>query len=216
MLLPQQLSSSGTPHRLEACPCQSQPLRLCAGISLSALSPLTTVIAAANAQTAAPAPEAAPPTNRKLLAGRSALAAAQAAALQQRAQRRRVLAAGFDFGIASEEASGSSNVSTSYGDPLAASLAGDQAAYDLLAKNQELVCTGGIGGSLLAALAGGGSTTAAAGAGAVFDQLAGDLLAGGAGRACCRQQQCDACCRHCPACLLLTVFGLDTLPLTLH
>lgn len=59
-------------------------------------------------------------------------------------------------------------------------MTGDQAAYDLVAKNTEVVCTGSISGALLAGLVGGSTATPAAGAAALFNQLAADLLAGSA------------------------------------
>jgi hypothetical protein len=139
-------------------------------VTLAALSPLTTVIAAANSQfNAAPAPAA--------VAGRKLLRQLGSRAEAVTPHRRRVLLQGLEFGVASEDGS-PGNVSTSYGDALAYALEGDPAAYDLLSKNQELVCTGAVGGALLAALVGGPTATGAAAAAAVFDQLARDLLAG--------------------------------------
>ncbi|KAI3427129.1 hypothetical protein D9Q98_007066 [Chlorella vulgaris] len=144
------------------------------GITLATLSPLTSIIAAANAQSdqqAVPAPEPAP-SNRKLLQR-----GPEEATLGGHQMPRRALLQEIDFGITSDESGNPTNISTAYGDPVAAALDGDQQAYNLIAKSQELVCTGSIGGSLLSSLTGGSATVASA-AEAVFDQLARDLLAG--------------------------------------
>ncbi|KAL4444029.1 hypothetical protein ABPG75_011766 [Micractinium tetrahymenae] len=149
---------------------QAPVAALPAGASLAALSPLTTIIAAASAQQAqqaAASPSPAAATNRRLLGGAPALAPAPSQGQQQQPGQP-------DFGITED---GSSAAGTSYGDPLAAALAGDQAAYNLLSKNQELVCTGSISGALLAGLAG-GDAAPSAGTAALFAELANDLLAG--------------------------------------
>ncbi|KAL4430028.1 hypothetical protein ABPG77_004398 [Micractinium sp. CCAP 211/92] len=143
---------------------QAPVAALPAGASLAALSPLTTIIAAAaaqQAQQAAAAPSPAAVANRRLLAD------APAPAPDQQQQQQPL------FGITE----GGSAAGTSYGDPLAAALTGDQDAYNLLSKNQELMCTGSITGALLSGLVGGGATPVA-GAAALFDELARDLLAG--------------------------------------
>jgi hypothetical protein len=153
-------------------PCPALPCP--AGITLATLSPLTSIIAAANAQSdqqAVPAPEPAP-SNRKLLQR-----GPEKATLGGHQMPRRALLQEIDFGITSDESGNPTNISTAYGDPVAAALDGDQQAYNLIAKSQELVCTGSIGGSLLSSLTGGSATVASA-AEAVFDQLARDLLAG--------------------------------------
>ncbi len=125
MTLPAAGQAAGCADSLTQLPppfdLQAPVAALPAGASLAALSPLTTIIAAAAAQqaqqaAAAPSPVAA--ASRRLLADAPAPAPGQ---LQQPV-----------FGITA----GGSAAGTSYGDPLAAALTGDQDAYNLLSKNQ--------------------------------------------------------------------------------
>ena len=155
-----------------------------AGITLSALSPLTTIIAAATAQQAAPQQPAAPapaagPISRKLLQQQAVQPAAEQQEAKAVPQPAVLLEPIYEITEDGSSGSGSSAVATSYGDALeAASAGGDLAAYNLLAANQELMCTGSVSGALLAGLVGGPSTTSSVAAAALFDQLAQDLLQG--------------------------------------
>lgn len=129
MTLPAAGQAAGCADSLTQLPppfdLQAPVAALPAGATLAALSPLTTIIAAAAAQQvqqAAAAPSPAAAANRRLLAD----APAQAPGQQQQASQP-------GFGIAED---GGSATGTSYGDPLAAALGADQAAYNLLSKNQ--------------------------------------------------------------------------------